>query len=252
MVELSALLGLCDKWLEPHNFQDYAPNGLQIFGQNQVKKVITGVSANMALIEAAIAANADTIIVHHGFFWRGENPCLTGLKGARIGQLLRHRINLIGYHLPLDAHLKIGNNAILAQDLNLGAFEVIGTGSAKNLLFISELSVPISPDELKSRIEKNLARTPLHIASGKNKIAKVAWCTGAAQDFIDQAAAAGADAYLSGEISERTTHEAQEYGIDYFAIGHHASERGGVRALGALLAQHLDIEQQFIDIANPV
>lgn len=227
--------------------KDYCPNGLQVLtNDTPIKKIITGVSATQALIKHAIDAQADAILVHHGYFWRGENERLTGMKGARIGALYRHNINLLAYHLPLDIDPIFGNNILLLKALGLspdGEFDIARIGT---------LNTPISANDFANHIKKVLQRAPLHLSGGAHTIRRVGICTGAAQDLLTKAHQAGCDAFISGEVSERTTHEALELGIHYFACGHHATETFGVRALGEHLAAHFGIQVQFINIDNPV
>ena len=250
MTNIKDIVAFCDQQLDSKSHKDYCPNGLQVSGKSSVRRLVSGVSACLPLLEAAIEQQADLILVHHGYFWRGENPCLTGAKRERIALLLEHNLNLLAYHLPLDTHISLGNNAQLAQALGC---KVTGKlqQQRNGLGLIGELPEALTPEQLAERVEAALQRPPLLIA-GSKPIKTLAWCSGAAQDFIDLAIEAGVDAYLSGEISERTTHSARENDISYLSIGHHASERGGVQALGALLAQEFDLEHEFIDIDNPV
>lgn len=233
-------------------FKDYAPNGLQVEGRREIHRIVCGVTASRALIEAAIADGADAILVHHGYFWKGENPCLVGMKAERIRRLFRHDINLLAYHLPLDAHAEFGNNAQLAKRLGFtveGRF--LGDGDT-GIGMHGALPAAMSGAELATHIQQVLGREPLHIPAEGRPIRRIAWCTGGAQGYIEQAVALGVDAYLSGEISEHTVHTARECGIHFFAAGHHATERYGVQALGAHLAERFAIEQCYVEIENPV
>lgn len=251
-VSPQALVAFCDEILQADQFNDYCPNGLQIDANTPISKVITGVSACQALIDAAVQENAQAILVHHGYFWKGENPTLTGIKAKRIATLLKHGISLIAYHLPLDAHTQLGNNAVLAKALNLTMSEALYPHQKHPVGNIATCE-PIYAKDFAHKITQALNRTPLHISNSPNKLlTKIGLCTGAAQDMIEQAYLMGCDAFISGEISERTTHMARELGVDYFAAGHHATERGGVDALGQLLGQHFGIDVQFVDIDNPV
>ncbi|ALF58979.1 Nif3-like dinuclear metal center hexameric protein [Psychrobacter urativorans] len=265
LITAQTLTQFCDNYLSAAAFKDYAPNGLQVDGGQPIQRIVTGVTACEALIDAAIAINANAIMVHHGYFWKGEPEPIVGIKGQRIRKLLQHGISLIAYHLPLDAHSVIGNNAKLAEMLGLtitGALYPNETHPVGNIATCA----PQSADSLIATINHALGRAPLHIAADyiaphanqshthtaqSKLIERVGLCSGGAQDMIEQAAAMGCDAYISGEISERTTHSARELGIDYFACGHHATERGGIQALGELVAQHFDIPVTFIDIDNP-
>lgn len=248
MVNLYDLVAFCDEFLESARFQDYAPNGLQVQGRETVKRIVSGVSASQTLIEAAVERGADAILVHHGYFWRGEDPRVVGMKARRLSALLRHGISLIAYHLPLDAHPEIGNNARLAADLGV---KVTGRFGPGELAMHGETAAPVSGADLAGRLAQCLGRPPLHVATDR-PIVRIGWCSGAAQDYLEQAAALGLDAYVSGEISERTWHAARELGIHYFAAGHHATERHGVRALGERLAAQFGLVHEFVDEANPV
>ncbi len=247
MVARQEILKTLDSWLMPESFQDYCPNGLQVEGREQVQRIVTGVTASQALLDAAIAADADMILVHHGYFWKGEPQALTGMKKNRIKTLLSHDINLVAYHLPLDDHPEFGNNRRLG--------EVLGIANPRplsGLLWKGELKEPLSAEAFAVHIAKQLNRRPLHLGTGPDLIRRVAWCTGGAQGFLPQAVEAGVDAYISGEASEPTTHTARECGIHYFGAGHHATERYGVQALGEALAREFGLEHQFIDCDNPV
>ncbi|NWN91340.1 Nif3-like dinuclear metal center hexameric protein [Marinobacter adhaerens] len=247
MTNRDAILAKINQWLEPENFQDYCPNGLQVEGKSEVNTIITGVTASMELIEAAIAAGADMILVHHGYFWKGEDQRIRGMKRDRIKRLLDNDINLVAHHLPLDDHPEYGNNRQLA--------DVLGIENARplnGLVWEGELPAPLSPEKFGLQIARALHREPLIVGNGKAEIKRVGWCTGAAQGFINTAIEAGLDAYISGEISEPTTHTARESGIHYYAAGHHATERYGVQALGKALEKEFGIKHRFIDCDNPV
>ena len=237
--------------LKPHLIKDFCPNGLQVEGKNEIKKIVTGVTASQALIEAAIEQQADAILVHHGFFWKGESQPITGMKKRRIGALLAHDINLFGYHLPLDIHPAVGNNAQLAKLLDIE----IETGlepTSNSVAMKGRLKTPLSGEDFADKIAKVLNRTPLTSLVRSAKIETIALCTGGGQGYIDLAAEQGIDAYLTGEASEQTIHSSREQNIDFFAAGHHATERYGVKALGELLAQEHGFDVTFIDIDNPV
>lgn len=252
MSQLSELVHYCDGLLGASGFHDYAPNGLQVEGRAEVVRLVTGVTASAALLEHAIDAGADAVLVHHGYFWKGEPSPVTGIKARRLGMLLRHRMSLIAYHLPLDTHGVFGNNAQLGKRL---AFEIDGyaeAGGVPGLLAFGRLRAACTPVELAARLAQLTGRAPLYVGVGPRIIHKVAWCSGAAQRFLVDAVNLGVDAYISGEISEPTTHEAREYGIHYFAAGHHATERYGVQALGEHLATRLQLNHCFIDDPNPV
>lgn len=239
--------------LSPQLIKDYAPNGLQVEGKAEIKRVVTGVTASQALIDKAVELNADALLVHHGYFWKGEPEPIRGMKGKRIRTLIKNDINLYGYHLPLDIHPELGNNAELARLLEI---EVEGglEGHPQSVAMYGRLKQPFSGKEFADRINQVLNRVPLHIApeDGDKIIETVGWCTGGGQDFIELAVANGLDAFISGEISERTTYTAREMGIHYFSAGHHATERYGVKALGEWLAREHGLDVTFIDIDNPV
>jgi dinuclear metal center YbgI/SA1388 family protein len=246
------LEALLNEELKPGSIKDYCPNGLQVEGCREVKKIVTGVTASQDLIEQAIERQADALLVHHGYFWKGEPEPIRGMKGKRLKSLIQNDINLYAYHLPLDIHPTLGNNAKLAELLGLvttGGLE----GHPQSVAMYGELPESISAVEFANRIESVLSRRPLHIASRSNQVIKtVGWCTGGGQDYIELAAAQGLDAFISGEISERTTYVARELGIHYYSAGHHATERYGVKALGEWLAENHGFDVEFIDIDNPV
>lgn len=235
--------------LQPERFSDYCPNGLQVEGKREINKIVTGVTASYALLEAALQANADAVLVHHGYFWRGEALPITGIKKRRIQFLLQHEINLFAYHLPLDMHAELGNNVMLAKQLGLA---ITGWAGDKNMLALAELNQPLTLKALAALIETKLKRTPQVIGDLNKSVQKIALCTGAAQGYIEQAVAANVDVYISGEISEQTVHVAIESGMSYISAGHHATERYGIRELGEHLAQKFGLAHEFIDIDNPV
>lgn len=248
---LTELLGAADALLTPERFQDYCPNGLQVEGKPQIQRLVSGVTASLALLEAARDYDVDAILVHHGYFWKGEAPVVTGMKRKRLQLLLQHDISLIAYHLPLDAHPEVGNNVQFARQLDIEITGGLQSG-ANPVGNVGRLREALSPEAFAEKIAQCLGRAPQFVAGGSHPIRTLAWCTGAAQGYIEQAAALGVDAFLSGEISEQTVHSARELGLHFIAAGHHATERYGVRALGDYLAAQLRIEHTFIDIANPV
>lgn len=250
-IELNKMLAEINKTLRPELFNDYCPNGLQVEGRAVVRHLVSGVTASQRLLDAAIEQGADAIIVHHGYFWRGEDAVITGLKRRRLKTLLDADISLLAYHLPLDAHAELGNNVQLAQVLGLTPTGELMRQNNQVMGLVCDLGEKISVHALQQRIALALNRQPLLIEGGDGLISRVALCTGAAQQYIEQAAAAGADVYISGEISEQTVHSAREHGVHYFAAGHHATERYGIKALGDWVAQRFDIRHTFIDIDNP-
>jgi dinuclear metal center YbgI/SA1388 family protein len=238
-----------EQYLDAARFRDYCPNGLQVEGAPCVERIVTGVTASLELLTAAIAADAHAVIVHHGYFWRGEDPRVVGVRKRRLSLLLHNDLNLYAFHLPLDAHAEVGNNVSLARVLGLS---VEGRCGEQDLVFHGRADADMSVADLAARISQRLEREPLVIGDTSRRVKRIAWCTGAAQGFFEDAIRAGADAYVSGEISEQTVHLARESGVAYIAAGHHATERYGVQALGVHLAQHFAIEHQHIDIPNPV
>jgi len=239
-----------DRILEPGSFADYAPNGLQVEGRETISLLASGVTASQALIDAAVDQGADAILVHHGFFWKGESPVVRGMKRRRLAALLAADVSLFAYHLPLDAHPEYGNNAALGRLLEiepegrLRPDDPVGD--------VGNLASPQPVSALLQRISERLGRVPLHVGDPDRRVQRIAWCTGAAQGYIEAAVAAGADVFLTGEVSEQTVHVAREEGIEFIAAGHHATERYGVQALGAAIAAEFGIEHRFIDIDNPV
>lgn len=251
MVNRDELVEYINRLLDVGRFSDYCPNGLQVEGKPEIRRIVTGVTACQALINKAVELKADAVLVHHGYFWKNEAPQITGIKHNRLKTLLRDDMNLLAYHLPLDAHPELGNNVQLAKVLEL---EVVGPFSESDQArgLYGRLKQAMSAEELSQFLKTKLNRTPLIIGGHDRKVKTIAWCTGGAQSLIDQAYLKGVDAYLSGEISESTYHFANETGITYISAGHHATERYGVKALGGHLAQKFGIDCQFIDIDNPV
>ncbi len=244
--ELAAWL---DGVLEARRFDDYCPNGMQVEGAHDVRSVLCGVTASLALVREAARRGAQAILVHHGWFWLGEDARVVGTKRARLAALLERGIGLYAYHLPLDVHPELGNNVRLARRLGWPDGEALGRDG---LLRVAELDRALAADALGARLAAALGREPLLVGELSRPVRRVAWCTGAAQDLLQQAIDAGADAFVSGEISERTTHLAREAGVVYAAAGHHATERYGVQALGAAAAARFGIEVAFFDDPNPV
>lgn len=255
VVERAALTQAFERTLQPNAFKDYGPNGLQVEGGATVRKLVSGVTASLALIEAAVAAGADAIVVHHGLFWRGQSGCVTGWMKQRLATLLRHDINLYAYHLPLDAHPELGNNAQLGRCLG---FEPLPETAAWGRFGEQELGfLGLSPcgsvPELAAYVQRQLGRavTVVDGCAQQRPLRRVAWCSGGAQSYFEAAIAAGADAFITGEISEPQAHYARECGVAYLACGHHATERYGVQALAAHVSAQLGLAHAFIDIDNP-
>jgi dinuclear metal center YbgI/SA1388 family protein len=234
--------------LAANSFKDYGPNGLQVEGKPAIGKLVSGVSASLALIDAAVEAGADAILVHHGLFWRGHDGRVTGWLKARLQRLLANQINLFAYHLPLDAHPELGNNAQFGHRLGLFADARFGD---QDLGFIGAAGPAASAQTLAEQIAAALGRSPLLVPGDGRALMRIAWCTGGAQGYFEAAVAAGADAFVTGEISEPQAHLARETGVAFLACGHHASERYGAPALGAHLAARFDLEHRFIEIDNP-
>ena len=252
MVERDTLLRYCNELLDSGSFQDYCPNGLQVEGNPEVRRIVSGVTASQALVDAAVAAEADLLLVHHGYFWRGEAAAVVGIKQRRLKALLQHDINLMAYHLPLDVHAELGNNVQLAKLMGWQISGGLEPHNPRSVGLIGELSESCNGDALAQQLAERLQREPLFIAGHDRPVKRIAWCTGAAQGYIDKAIALGVDAFITGEVSEPTVHAARENGIHFYAAGHHATERYGAKALGEHLAATFGIEHQFIDVDNPV
>ncbi|WP_317629631.1 Nif3-like dinuclear metal center hexameric protein [Halomonas sp. 7T] len=252
MIHRDQLVAACDHQLQSVQFKDYTVNGLQVQGRETIKRVMSGVTACQSLLDEAVVWQADLVLVHHGYFWKNEPVAITGMKQKRIKTLLDNDINLLAYHLPLDAHAELGNNAELARHLGWKVEGCLDGRLGEGLLWIGRVSEPQSLQGLAQQIAGVLGRDPLVIEAPKvGEVDKIAWCTGGAQDMISAAFEGGAQAFVSGEISERTTHLAREMGIHYIAAGHHATERYGVQALGEWLASEYGVEHRFVDIDNP-
>jgi len=252
VISRNELVFYLDDFLDTAKYNDYAPNGLQVEGKPQIKRICTAVTASEEIIIQAAKWQADALIVHHGYFWRGEAPVITGMKKQRINHLLLNDINLMAYHLPLDCHLELGNNACLAKLFSFQSINTHKVGGVDNLLWSGLLERSIEKDSLKDHIASKLNREPVHIVANNKAINSIAWCSGGAQDYIEEAHKLGVDAYISGEVSERTYYQAKELGIHYYACGHHATERYGIQALGQHLATTFQLDHLFIDSDNPV
>ena len=249
---LNELVEYTNQLLDITQFQDYCPNGLQVEGKKIINRIVCGVSACQELLDQATQRQADLILVHHGYFWKNENPCVVGLKYRHLKTLLAHDMSLLAYHLPLDCHPVYGNNVMLANVLDFELEKQVSCKETPNLLSVGQLKTPLSLDQLAAHIAQALKRTPITISAGSQPIKRIAWCTGGAQDFIEEAAALGVDAYLTGEASEQTTHLARELGIHFIGAGHHATERYGVQALGQHLAEFFNLTYEYIEIDNPI
>ena len=252
MAKLQDIIQWCDQTLKSPEFKDYAPNGLQIEGKTEVHKILAAVTASQDAIDAAIRENADLLLVHHGYFWKGEAYPITGMRGKRIKSLIQHDISLLAYHLPLDSHPSLGNNAAIADLLELERIEALDPSERHPIGNIGYLNQPMPVEEFKKFVSEKLKFDVTHLPADKNMIEKVGFCTGGAQDFIVKAAEQGCDAYISGEVSERTFYEAKELGVHYFACGHHATERYGVQRLGQAISEQFDIEYVYFELNNPI
>ena len=251
-IGLTDLLAHLESTLEPGQFRDYCPNGLQVEGRGQVRRLATGVTANQALLDQAIEWGADAILVHHGYFWKGEFEPIIGMKRRRLGALISNNVSLLAYHLPLDAHPELGNNARLGQLLGIEESVLLKPDDPTSVGNIGMIPGKPAVRELCRKLEALTGRAPLHVGDPAEQVSRIAWCTGAAQSYIELAVQAGAEVFLTGEASEQTVHIAREEGIHFIAAGHHATERYGVQALGEHLAQVFALEHRFIDIDNPV
>ena len=243
------LIRYLDELLEPERFKDYCPNGLQVEGRPEIRRIVAGVTASQALVDQAVARGADALLVHHGWFWRGEDGRVTGFRKKRLQTLLTHDINLIAYHLPLDGHAEFGNNAQLAQRLD---WTVEGRFGEQDVGWYGRLNESRTLGEVAHRVSAELGREALVIGAQAQQVSRIAWCSGGAQSLFEAALSLGVQAFLSGEISEQHVHLARESGVAYLAVGHHASERYGVEALAAHLAAKFGLDCAFIDIDNPV
>jgi dinuclear metal center YbgI/SA1388 family protein len=250
-IALTTLVEEAERYLNASRISDYCPNGLQVEGRPQVRRIVSGVTASQALLDAAVEAGADVLLVHHGYFWKGENPCITGMKQRRLKTLLSNDLSLLAYHLPLDLHPEVGNNVQLARELEITVEGPLEPDNPRTVGLVGSLAEPMSPRDFARHVQQVLGREPL-LVEGSGLIRRIGWCTGGGQGYIDQAIAAGVDLYLSGEASEQTFHSARENGISFIAAGHHATERYGVQALGEYLARRFAIEHLFIDCPNPL
>lgn len=242
--------------LQPQRFKDYCPNGLQVEGSNTVRHIITGVTASQALLDEAVRRNADTVLVHHGWFWKNEDPCVRGPKRRRLALALQHNLNLFAYHLPLDAHPVLGNNAQLGHMLGFiperdSNGDVLTCGP-DDLIWLGRSAAPTTLEQLGQHVCNTLQRTPLIVGNTQQTIERIAWCTGGAQSMMQAAVDAGASVYLTGEASEPAFHLAQESGVGFISAGHHATERYGVKALGEAIARQFGIQVEFVDLDNPI
>lgn len=251
-MQLIELIERLDALLDASRVKDYCPNGLQVEGRAEVRRVLCGVTASQPLLDRAVVGGYDVVFVHHGYFWKGEDGRVNGIRRQRLKTLLVNDISLIAYHLPLDLHPELGNNAQLGRLMGWQADARFADQELGWLGRPAESAVPESAEQLARSIAARLGRDPLLVGDGARKVRRVAWCTGGAQGYFEQAIAAGADLYVSGEISEQTVHLARESGVPYIAAGHHATERYGARAIAAYLDDSLGLEADFIDLPNPV
>jgi dinuclear metal center YbgI/SA1388 family protein len=245
------LLNHLNELLQSRKIKDYCPNGLQVEGKSKINKIVTGVTASQALIDLAVAKEADAILVHHGYFWKGEDPCIKGMKKQRLKTLLEHDINLFAYHLPLDVHPQLGNNAQLASLLDIVTESGLEVSNPFSVAMRGYFESEITHQALSQRLSDALNTKVLSEGDSAEVIKTVAWCTGGGQSYIDMAAEQGIDAFISGEVSEQTIHTAREMNIHFFAAGHHATERYGAKALGEYIQQNFDLNVEFIDVPNP-
>jgi dinuclear metal center YbgI/SA1388 family protein len=250
-IALTTLVEEADRFLAAARISDYCPNGLQVEGRPQVRRIVSGVTASQALLDAAVEAEADVVLVHHGYFWKGEDSCVTGMKRRRLQTLLSNDISLLAYHLPLDLHGEVGNNVQLARQLDITVEGPLDPNNPKVVGLLGSLAEPMSARDFARRVQEVLGREPL-LVEGAGMVRRIGWCTGGGQGYIDNAIAAGVDLYLTGEASEQTFHSARENGIGFIAAGHHATERYGVQALGDYLARRFAVEHLFIDCPNPI
>ena len=250
-IERKESITYLDRLLQADQFKDYAPNGLQVEGAPTIQRLVAGVTASQALIDQAIAYEADALLVHHGYFWRNEAYPLVGIKKQRIKSLIEHDINLIAYHLPLDCHPVLGNNAQLGKLMGWVSDGHMQSSGTTGLGLCATLETPVTGTKMQQYLSNALGREALHIDSPTKPIKRIGWCTGGAQGMIEKAVELGLDAYVSGEISESTVHVARENRVHYFAAGHHATERYGAKALAAHLQQDLGLDCEFVDIPSP-
>jgi len=248
-VTRETVLELLDQELRPELTRDYCPNGLQVEGSQTVNKLVSGVTACQALIDCAVEAQADAILVHHGFFWRGEDSRLIGMKAARVRALMQHDINLFAYHLPMDLHPTMGNNAGLGRVMGVEAFGMLDPSDHSMPVFVGDAASRTTATDIAASLELNLGRSVTLV--GEGAVSSIGWCTGGGQGYIDAAADAGCDLFVSGEMSEQTVHVARERGIAFIAAGHHATERFGPQSIGQWLGAQLGIDHQFVDINSP-
>ena len=248
-VTRETVLELLDQELRPELTRDYCPNGLQVEGSQTVNKLVSGVTACQALIDCAVEAQADAILVHHGFFWRGEDSRLIGMKAARVRALMQHDINLFAYHLPMDLHPTMGNNAGLGRVMGVEAFGMLDPSDHSMPVFVGDAASRTTATDIAASLELNLGRSVTLV--GEGAVSSIGWCTGGGQGYIDAAADAGCDLFVSGEMSEQSVHVARERGIAFIAAGHHATERFGPQSIGQWLGAQLGIDHQFVDINSP-
>lgn len=243
------LVRTLDQWLDTSSFPDYCPNGLQVEGRDDIRRLLAGVTASQALLDRAVAWGADAVLVHHGYFWKGEGASITGIRKRRLETLIKNDINLIAYHLPLDAHPELGNNAQLA--LRMG-WEATGRFGSQGIAWHGVNPCGGTAEQLAERLAQVLGRSPLLVGPEDRPVRRIAWCSGGGQGYFEEAVALGVEAYATGEISEQHVHLAREAGVAYLAGGHHATERFGIQALAARLSRDFGLECSFADIDNPV
>ena len=252
MVKLSDLVTYTNEFLNIVQYKDYCPNGLQVEGKPEIETIVSGVTASLELIDAALEKQADAIIVHHGYFWKGDSPQVIGIHRRRLHRLLVNDVSLLAYHLPLDDHIDVGNNSQIGKLLGFSMEGKFGVGGEAQLGCYGSLEKALSPTQFAQHLSNTLGRAPLHIPGSANEIKTVAWCTGAAQSYLSEASKLGVDAFITGEVSEQTVHIARETGVHFYSAGHHATERYGAKTLGEHLSNHFSIKNHFVDIPNPV
>ena len=252
MASRDQIVRFCDQLLEIESYEDYGPNGLQVPGPAEVTRVATGVSANLAFLEAAIESGAELALVHHGLFWGGDPQALSERMAGRLRALLTGGTSLAAYHLPLDAHREIGNNALLCDRLGFTRGDSFSLFKGRPIGVIGRDVGGVDPDELRRRVAELTGREPLMFATGPDRVRSIGIVSGGASGQVADAVELGLDAFITGEPSEPAMADADEGGIHFIAAGHYATETFGVRRLGELVAERFGVEHEFIDVPNPI